>query len=149
MKNITIRYDSIWEYEDCEFTITFPDLPGCITCASTENEGINMAKEVLLLWLDGIKYCELPNRTEINCRGQEKIITIEVKMQLDNGILIDKEGRKNTMNCMEIFCLKKLSKEQYSRYSAIREKESYDEFSREFFKMLKDFNLSDEFYDFM
>ena len=32
--------------------VTFPDLPGCLTCADTREEAIYWAKDALELWLD-------------------------------------------------------------------------------------------------
>lgn len=34
------------------YNVTFPDLPGCVTCGETYEEAIEMAKEVLDLWLE-------------------------------------------------------------------------------------------------
>ncbi len=34
------------------YNVTFPDLPGCVTCGDTYEEAIEMAKEALDLWLE-------------------------------------------------------------------------------------------------
>lgn len=41
--------------EDCEeggFVVSFPDLPGCITCGETIEEAINNAKDAKKAWLE-------------------------------------------------------------------------------------------------
>ena len=149
MKNVVISYDSIWEFEDSYFAIDYPDCPGCLTCADTQGEGMKMAKEALMLWLDGMKYDELPNRTDVKGGHNQKVVTIEVTMQLEDGELMDTKGRQDTMRRMEDFCQKKLSEEQYSKYSGIKEIKDYEEFSMAFFKMLDEFDLSNDFSDFM
>lgn len=50
-----IVYPTIFEHADDGITITFPDLPGCISCASSMNDAIITAKEVLRVY---IKACE-------------------------------------------------------------------------------------------
>lgn len=50
-----IVYPAIFERAEDGITITFPDLPGCISCASSMNEAIVVAKEVLRVY---IKACE-------------------------------------------------------------------------------------------
>ena len=40
-------YPAIFEYADDGITITFPDLPGCISCAESQEEALYMAKDVL------------------------------------------------------------------------------------------------------
>ena len=40
-------YPAVFDYADDGITITFPDLPGCISCAETDEEAFYMAKDVL------------------------------------------------------------------------------------------------------
>ena len=40
-------YPAIFEYAEDGITITFPDLPGCISCAGSQEEALYMAKDVL------------------------------------------------------------------------------------------------------
>ena len=40
-------YPAIFEYADDGVTITFPDLPGCISCADSQEEALYMAKDAL------------------------------------------------------------------------------------------------------
>ena len=39
-------YPAVFLQDDDGITITFPDLPGCISCAATFEEAYDMAKEV-------------------------------------------------------------------------------------------------------
>ena len=43
-------YPAIFDYAEDGISIEFPDLPGCLSCADTEEEAIKMAKEALNLW---------------------------------------------------------------------------------------------------
>lgn len=45
-------YPAVFLQDDDGITITFPDLPGCISCASTFEEAYDMAKEAMELYLE-------------------------------------------------------------------------------------------------
>lgn len=45
-------YPAIFHEADDGITITFPDLPGCISCAQTFEEAYAMAKEAMELYLE-------------------------------------------------------------------------------------------------
>lgn len=47
MKKDYYIYPAIFDYAEDGITITFPDLPGCISCAKTEEEALFMAKDAL------------------------------------------------------------------------------------------------------
>lgn len=63
MKKI-YTYVAIFEYRADGINICFPDLPGCISCANTIEEGIYMAKDVLGLYLLDMKDIDIPIPTE-------------------------------------------------------------------------------------
>lgn len=44
-------YPAIFELENSSYTIIFPDLPGCISCAESEYEAVIMARDALGAWL--------------------------------------------------------------------------------------------------
>jgi predicted RNase H-like HicB family nuclease len=46
-------YPAVFEHDDDDdgITITFPDLPGALSCADTEEEAIFMAKDALGAWI--------------------------------------------------------------------------------------------------
>jgi len=64
MKKVILEYYAVFSYEsghdDDGPAIFFPDIPGCVSCASSTDEGIRMAKDALGLWLHGTQYNELP-----------------------------------------------------------------------------------------
>lgn len=45
-------YPAVFLQEDDGITITFPDLPGCISCANTLEEAYDMAKEAMELFMN-------------------------------------------------------------------------------------------------
>lgn len=47
-----IIYPAVFSQDDDGITITFPDLPGCISCADTFEEAYEMAKEAMELFLE-------------------------------------------------------------------------------------------------
>jgi predicted RNase H-like HicB family nuclease len=51
MKKDTYIYPAILDYADDGISIEFPDLPGCLTCANTDEEALYMAKDVMRGWL--------------------------------------------------------------------------------------------------
>jgi predicted RNase H-like HicB family nuclease len=44
-------YPALFMTNDDEITITFPDLPGAISCAGSEQEALSMAKDALGAWI--------------------------------------------------------------------------------------------------
>jgi predicted RNase H-like HicB family nuclease len=46
---------AVFDYADDGISISFPDLPGCLPCASTEEEAFKNAKEALGLHLWGME----------------------------------------------------------------------------------------------
>ena len=77
MKEIYI-YPAIFDYEDDGISISFPDLPGCFSCANTDEETVINAKEVLSLYIydleDGENIIPIP--------------TLVSKINVDNDVSI-------------------------------------------------------------
>jgi len=46
-------YPAVFDYATDGITVTYPDLPGCITCAQNQDEAVYMAKDALGVWLAG------------------------------------------------------------------------------------------------
>ena len=44
-------YPAIFDYDEDGISISFPDLPGCFSCASTDEEALYMAKDAMRGWL--------------------------------------------------------------------------------------------------
>lgn len=87
MKKDYYIYPAIFEYNGDGISISFPDLPGCISCASNDEEALYMAKDALGLFIasseeDGD---ELPPPTllnDIKLQDNQKPALIEVNMPL-------------------------------------------------------------------
>ena len=76
-----LLYNAIFNFAEDGINVTFPDLPGCITCGYTTEEAIKMAKEALELYLDDVTKDGIPNATEVDpstLRPSEKLFLIEV-----------------------------------------------------------------------
>jgi predicted RNase H-like HicB family nuclease len=48
-------YPAFFDYAEDGITVTFPDLPGCITCGYSDEEALTMAKEASALHLFGME----------------------------------------------------------------------------------------------
>ena len=46
---------ALFTFEDDGISIEFPDLPGCLSCADTQEEALYNAQEVLGLYLVGME----------------------------------------------------------------------------------------------
>ena len=76
-------YPAIFEYAEDGITITFPDLPGCISCAESQEEAIYMAKDVLGVFITA---CEslgdtipVPSKgTDIKTEPGQSVFMIDV-----------------------------------------------------------------------
>lgn len=51
MDKSSFTFPAVFSYADDGITITFPDLPGCISQANSDDEAMKNATEVLELWL--------------------------------------------------------------------------------------------------
>lgn len=76
---------AVFHYADDGISITFPDLPGCLPCASTEEEAFKNAKEALGLHLWGMEQDneEIPSPTPLKNIGLENrdvAVMVEVFM---------------------------------------------------------------------
>lgn len=87
MKKDYYIYPAIFEYDNNGISISFPDLPGCISCASNDEDALFMAKDALGLFIasseeDGD---ELPSPTPLNnikLKDNQKPLLVEVNMPL-------------------------------------------------------------------
>ena len=51
MKKDNYFFPAIFDYADDGISISFPDLPGCLSCADSDEEALYMAKDALRGWL--------------------------------------------------------------------------------------------------
>lgn len=87
-----ISYYAIFQYDDDGICISFPDVPYCLSCADTECEAENMAKEALELSLHGENVKELPvpsQPTAILLGDRQKLKKIAVNLEVKNNVLFD------------------------------------------------------------
>lgn len=78
----TYKYYAIFGYSDDGITVTFPDLPGCITCGESIEEAIQMAREALELFLEDIREEEMPIPSmadDLHLDEWEKTVLIETR----------------------------------------------------------------------
>lgn len=79
-------YPAIFTYVEGEdISVTFPDLSGCATCGTNEEEALDMAKDALggHLWCmeeDGDKIPEPSSLWDIQCKNNERVVLISVYM---------------------------------------------------------------------
>ncbi|MEK5096712.1 MULTISPECIES: type II toxin-antitoxin system HicB family antitoxin [Bacillus] len=85
MKKDRYIYPALFDYDNDGITVTFPDLPGCITCGDTDEEALTMAKEAMALHLYGLEQDgdEIPQPTsskDIETEDSQIIVLIETWM---------------------------------------------------------------------
>lgn len=95
------EFVAIFNYAEDGINISFPDLPGCLSCAETTEEAIKNAEEVLGLVLYDMEQenKEIPNPTKfqkIKCLKNEKAVLINVWMPLVRNEL-DEQAIKKTL----------------------------------------------------
>lgn len=87
-------YPALFESEEgiSGFTVTFPDLPGCITEGDTIEEALNMAKEALALHLYGLEEDEdgIPTASDpVKLTGKEGSFFTLIEVR--TGLIRDKQ----------------------------------------------------------
>lgn len=77
------EYKAIFDFADDGISVSFPDLPGCISCGYSKEEAIQMAKEALILYIEDMTEEPIPKPTQINSsilKPSEKLFLIKVKL---------------------------------------------------------------------
>ena len=95
------EFVAIFNYAEDGINISFPDLPGCLSCADTTEEAIKNAEEVLGLVLYDMEQEneEIPNPTpleKIKCNKDDRAVLINVWMPLVRNEL-DEQAVKKTL----------------------------------------------------
>ena len=87
MPSLKDRYifPAVFHYESDGISISFPDLPGCLTCADTDEEAVRMAEEALGLHLWGMERDgdDIPEPTQgrrIPTESNERLFLVHVWM---------------------------------------------------------------------
>lgn len=87
MKKDYYIYPAIFEYAKDGISVSFPDLPGCISCAKTDEEALYMAKDALGLYIacseeDNQEVKKPSKLNEIKLKENQRAVLIEVNMPL-------------------------------------------------------------------
>lgn len=93
-------YPAIFEYAEDGISIKFPDLPGCISCADTDEEALLMAEEVLGLYMVNLESDRetIPEPTvlkDLVVHGNQKTVLISVWMPLVRKAINNKSIKKS------------------------------------------------------
>lgn len=115
------EFVGIFDYAKDGISISFPDLPGCLSCADTTEEAIKNAEEVLGLVLYDMEQEkeEIPNPTsleDIKCKSNQKPILINVWMPLVRNEL-DEQSVKKTLTIPQ--WLNKLAEKENVNFSKV------------------------------
>ena len=92
-------YPAIFDYAEDGISVEFPDLPGCLTCGSTDEEAFLMAKEALGLHLWGMERDgdDIPDPTPVQSVSRESnqsVMLIEVWMPLIREAMANRAVKK-------------------------------------------------------
>ncbi|WNS45871.1 type II toxin-antitoxin system HicB family antitoxin [Paenibacillus sp. MMS20-IR301] len=83
MQNKKYSYYAKFDLAEDGITVTFPDLPGCITCGYSLEEAILMAEAALLLYLEDVPEEKILSASTIEpelLHPTEQIILITVEL---------------------------------------------------------------------
>lgn len=73
-------YPAVFSYEEEQYLVSAPDLPGCHTFGKTLPEAIEMARDAMAMWLciaeDNKESLPVPDLNVLKNSNSEKIITL-------------------------------------------------------------------------
>lgn len=92
-------YPALFSYDEDGISIEFPDLPGCFSCADTDEEALYMAEDVLGLWMVELEEDneEIPTPTnlkDIEVEDNQKTALISVWMPTVRKAINNKSIKK-------------------------------------------------------
>ena len=90
-----LSYYAVFEYDNDDICISFPDLPPALTCADNETDGKKYAKEAMDLALDGMCTDKLPfpsSAEQIILNEKQKLFLITAELDVKGGKLISREA---------------------------------------------------------
>ena len=93
-------YPALFSYDDDDgISIEFPDLPGCFSCADTDEEALYMAEDVLGLWMveleeENEEIPEPTNLRDIKVGENQKTALISVWMPTVRKAINNKSIKK-------------------------------------------------------
>ncbi|MBP5212702.1 MAG: type II toxin-antitoxin system HicB family antitoxin [Pyramidobacter sp.] len=77
----TCIYPAIFDFADDGISIEFPDLPGCLPCAHSQEEAVKNAREALGLHLWGMELNKMAMEAKVNF-SQVLQDALKVKLQV-------------------------------------------------------------------
>lgn len=124
MKKDRYIYPAIFDYADDGISISFPDLPGCFSCANTNEEAISMAREALGLHLysmeeDNDMIPEPSSVNKISLEPNQVVVLVEVIMPVMREA-IENYSVKKTLSIPQ--WLNKLATENNINFSQVLQK---------------------------
>lgn len=93
-KNITLKYPAFFDVKSDGISISFPDIPECLSCAFNKKQAYKMAKDALKLALHGFKLDELPAQSYPIKRFTSKdfyVRTIVIKVRIRDNCIFDED----------------------------------------------------------
>ena len=92
-------YPAVFHYDDDGISVSFPDLPGCLTFGDTTEEALRMAKDAMGLWLYDTEVCGDPLPAPSDLRGisledGEALVLVDVFMPLFRPRVKDRAVKK-------------------------------------------------------
>ncbi|MDY2987156.1 MAG: type II toxin-antitoxin system HicB family antitoxin [Peptoniphilus sp.] len=93
-------YPAIFDYDEDGISISFPDLPGCLSCADNDEEALIMAEDVLGLWMENLEEekSDIPTPSklvDISTSENQKTILVDVWMPTIRKAINNKAIKKN------------------------------------------------------
>lgn len=78
-------YPAIFDYAEDGISISFPDLPGCLSCANTDEEALYMAKDAMRGWLlvseeYGDEIAEPTPLSDIALENNQRCVLVDVNL---------------------------------------------------------------------
>lgn len=114
-------YYALFEPDEGQYSVSFPDLPGCLTCGDNMSEALYMAKDVLEGWMIGVEDDKesIPNPSEPNAIITQQgalVIPIEVDTKLAR-IKFENQSVKKTLTIP--YWLDEMAKENNINFSQV------------------------------
>lgn len=99
MKKDRYVFPAVFDYADDGISIEFPDLPGALSCAETDEEALRMARECMALHLygmeqDGDDIPEPSRVADITLEMNQAIVLIDVWMPLFRDKIANRSVKK-------------------------------------------------------
>jgi len=109
-----IQYQAKILPDDGDFSVEFPDLPGCFSCGSTLEEALEMAKEALTLYLDETRDPDW-RVPEAKTRRGKSFYWVTPETNLAMALLIRKKRHEAGLSQKQLASLLEMSVQQLQK----------------------------------